>query len=308
MNSNGIFGSTTLDVVIGLAFVYLLLAIICTTINEWIAGVFNTRATTLAKAIEQLLDSQAGGNSPNTNWFLQQFYSHPLIAGLRKPNDPKSRPAYIAPRAFATAVMDIVTPQKPGVISFQDLQTGINNLPDGDVKTALLAVIQTCNENILQAQRNIESWYDDTMQRVSGWYKKKTQLWTVIIATLLALGANANTLQIAKTLWQSPTVRAQIVAQAGVQTSATQSTDLSRLGDVLGWANERPLSWTWPVWGNHFLGWFLSIVAISLGAPFWFDLLNRFMRVRNGGNAPEEAQASPPQTTQTAPQQKAAAG
>jgi hypothetical protein len=308
MNSNGLFGSTTLDVVIGLAFVYLLLAIICTTMNEWIAGVFNTRASTLSAAIGQLLDGQAGEkDSQNLNWFLQQFYSHPLIAGMSKPGLPKSRPAYIAPRAFATAVMDIVTRQKPGVVSFHDLETGINNLPDGDVKKSLLAVIQTCNSNILQAQRNIEAWYDDTMQRVSGWYKKKTQLWTVIIAALLTLSANANTLQIAKTLWQSPTVRAQLVAQAGNQASASQAGDLSRLGDVFGWGNEKPLPWTASAWGDHLLGWFLSIVAISMGAPFWFDLLSKFMRVRNGGDAPAEITAPKPQAPSSPPElQKAA--
>jgi hypothetical protein len=308
MNGNGLFGSTTLDVVIGLIFVYLLLAIICTNLNEWIAGIFNTRATTLRAAIGQLLESQAGhANSQDTNWFLQQFYNHPLISVLRKPGDADSHPAYIAPRAFATAVMDIVTPQKPGVINFQDLETGINNLPDGDVKTSLLAVTQTCNNNILQAQKNIEAWYDDTMQRVSGWYRKRTQLWTVIIATALTLCANANTIRITRTLWQSPTVRAQLVSQAANQSSASQNGDLSRLGDVVGWTNEGSIkTWTVSTWGDHALGWFLSIVAISLGAPFWFDLLNKFMRVRNGGDAPEETPAPNPKPPPSPESQKAA--
>jgi hypothetical protein len=41
----------------------------------------------------------------------------------------------------------------------------------------------------------------------------------------------------------------------------------------------------------HLLGWLLSIFAISLGAPFWFDLLNRFMNLRNAGRAPDEPRA-----------------
>ncbi|MGA2905406.1 MAG: hypothetical protein ABSD98_16385, partial [Candidatus Korobacteraceae bacterium] len=57
---NGLLGSSILEVVIGLIFVYLLLAIICTTVNEWVAGILQTRATTLKRAIVQLLDGQAG--------------------------------------------------------------------------------------------------------------------------------------------------------------------------------------------------------------------------------------------------------
>ncbi len=304
---NGLLGSSTLEVLIGLIFVYLLLAIICTTMNEWIAGVFKMRAGTLKHAIVQLLDQQGGTqDAADRNWFLQQFYAHPLIVGMSGPKTGEL-PAYLSARAFATAVMDIATPQKPGVITFDDLQTGINNLPAGDVKTTLLAVIQTSNNNLQQAQKNIEAWFNDTMDRVSGWYKRTTQIWTVIIAAVLVLSANADTLQIARTLWTDPTLRAELVEQAKSHTAptpgnsstssaanqpATQN-DLDELGQVVGWSHQPPA--TRGQWADHILGWLLSIVAVSLGAPFWFDLLNKFMRIRNGGDAPEETTASAPQ-------------
>ncbi|MGA2370402.1 MAG: hypothetical protein ACLPPV_15920 [Candidatus Korobacteraceae bacterium] len=310
---NGLLGSSTLEVLIGLIFVYLLLAIICTTMNEWIAGIFKTRSTTLKRAIVQLLDQQPETkDSPDRNWFLQQFYAHPLIAGMSGPKK-NELPAYLSARTFATAVMDIATPRKPGVITFADLETGINNLPAGDVKTTLLAVIQTSNNNLQQAQKDIEAWFNDTMDRVSGWYKRTTQIWTVIIAAVLVLCANADTLQIAKTLWTDPTLRAELVeqakaraaqAQAPAQTAdnanappaanqpATQN-ELDELGQVVGWSHQSVPA-TPGQWADHILGWILSIVAVSLGAPFWFDLLNKFMRIRNGGDAPEETIPSVP--------------
>jgi hypothetical protein len=297
--SNGLLGSSTLEVLIGLIFVYLLLAIICTTMNEWIAGIFKTRASTLKRAVVQLLDQQGGTkDSADSDWFLQQFYAHPLIAGMSGPRK-NELPAYLSARAFATAVLDIATPQKPGVITFADLETGINNLPDGDVKTTLLAVIQTSNKDLLQAQRNIEAWFNDTMDRVSGWYKRTTQIWTVIIAAVLVLCANADTLQIAKTLWTDPTARAELVEQAKIraaQTPANQpatQNDMNVLGKVVGWSHQS-VPHGKGEWADHILGWMLSIVAVSLGAPFWFDLLNKFMRIRNGGDAPEETTASAP--------------
>jgi len=93
MSSNGLFGSTILDVVLGLVFVYLLLAIICTTLNEWIAGIMKTRAGTLSSAIKQLLDGQSGDPaSQDLNWFLKQFYAHPLITGMNQPGKSDAHP------------------------------------------------------------------------------------------------------------------------------------------------------------------------------------------------------------------------
>ncbi len=324
MTGNGLFGSTTLDVAIGLIFVYLLLAIICTTTNEWIAGLLNTRANTLRNAIRQLLDGQAGQPQPTqVNWFLHQFYEHPLIAGMRRQDKKDAHPAYISARTFATTVMDIATRHKPGVIEFADLQAGIDALPDGDVKKALLSLIQNSNQNLAQAQKNIEAWYNDTMERVSGWYKRKTQLWTVIVATILVLCANADTVQITKTLWRDPTLRAQLVEQAKNRTTPPGQTsvsveytdknnplsptikpvskdELSTLGNVVGWSRQSVRA-SVGEWADRILGWFLTIVAVSLGAPFWFDLLNKFMRVRNGGDAPEEMPTAPQKPQPPAP-------
>ena len=297
MSGNGFFGSTILDVIIGLLFVYLLLAILCTTVNEWIAGIFKTRAATLASAIRQLLDSQSGPASTDMDWFLKQFYGHPLIAGMKPSRGDRPHPAYLPSRAFATAIVDIVTPQNSGSVSFTDLESGINKLPDGDVKKALLALIHTAQGDFLTAQKNIETWFDDTMDRVSGWYKRRTQLWTALVALLLTVGTNADTVKIAGTLWRTPTRREQFLESARnpVQPAATVSTSqLDALGQVLGWTSAdrlpqavTPADWA-SFWFRRLIGWVLTIVAVSLGAPFWFDLLNMFMRIRNGGDSPKD--------------------
>jgi hypothetical protein len=39
-------------------------------------------------------------------------------------------------------------------------------------------------------------------------------------------------------------------------------------------------------------GWFLSGIAIAMGAPFWFDLLGRLMNVRNTGSKPRTRDGS----------------
>jgi hypothetical protein len=41
-------------------------------------------------------------------------------------------------------------------------------------------------------------------------------------------------------------------------------------------------------------GWLLTALAGSLGAPFWFDTLNRFINIRGNGRAPEEGDPTNP--------------
>jgi hypothetical protein len=342
MNGNGLFNSITLDVMIGLVFVYLLLAILCTTVNEWLAGLMKLRSKNLAAAIKQLLDSQSGPGG-DAGWFLKKFYEHPLIAGMLKPGmtGAAAHPSYLPSRTFATTVMDIVTAQKPGKIEFADLETGIKALPDGDVKKALLALIQNSG-NLDQAQKNIETWFDDTMDRASGWFKRRTQVVTVLVAIFLTGLTNADTINIVRTLWKNPTQRALLVKQAEKRVAEAKKEDsstsedvaveykdknsplkptkianpskkpskdeLDALGGVLGWPEKCPASESQAKdaqpkdnqpkdckekevnWGNRLLGWFLTVIAVSLGAPFWFDILNKFINIRDAGKKPKTSE------------------
>ena len=53
------FGSTALEVAIGLILIYLVLSLICTVINEWISGILNMRATMLKRGVCNLLNDPA---------------------------------------------------------------------------------------------------------------------------------------------------------------------------------------------------------------------------------------------------------
>jgi hypothetical protein len=48
-------------------------------------------------------------------------------------------------------------------------------------------------------------------------------------------------------------------------------------------------------------GWSLTIVAVSMGAPFWFDFLNKLMNVRNAGKKPEKGETQPQTRAEPAP-------
>jgi hypothetical protein len=199
-------------------------------------------------------------------------------------------PSYIPARSFVTAVMDITTSDVKGSMTFTDLENGIKRLPEGDVKTALLALIQNANGDLVAAQRSIEGWFNDAMERASGWYKRKTQVWTVIIAAVVTLAVNADTLNIAHYLWVEPALRGALVAQSSAPASAVE---INQLGQLMGWTSAVFTNSDAGAWLARLIGWLMTIVAVSMGAPFWFDSLNKFVNVRNGGRPPSEAQQTP---------------
>jgi hypothetical protein len=82
------FNSTVLDVAIGLAFVYLLLGLMCTTVNEWIAGMLKRRAKNLEEGIRRLLAAPADGTQSLRTSDLKD--PGKLLLQLKTPTDPLS--------------------------------------------------------------------------------------------------------------------------------------------------------------------------------------------------------------------------
>src|SRR5688572_1665809 len=82
----------SIEVLIGLALVYLLLALIVTAFTEWFSSLFRYRARNLRTAVQQMLDGPAG--TANT----QRFFSHPRIVALSEGIKP---PSYVPAKAFA---------------------------------------------------------------------------------------------------------------------------------------------------------------------------------------------------------------
>jgi len=168
------------------------------------------------------------------------------------------------------------------------------------------------------AKQSIGQWYDDAMDRVTGAYKRWTQLVLFILGLLVAGVAGVDTIEIAKALQANPALRAATVQAAqkwaGQQLAeplatvgkngAPQSNDMLKKqlsaaqGTLAGlniplspWSQEPPGS-SLPDWlSNHIAGFLLTALAASLGAPFWFDLLNKFVSLRTG-TKPEPQKAA----------------
>ena len=206
----------------------------------------------------------------------------------------------IAARGAATDVISS-DPNSP-VISLATIRLNIANIGNPAVQRTLLLAIDSAQGDLNKAQATIEAWYDSSMDRVSGWYRRSTQWIIFWIGLAVAVGLNVNTITIADYLYRHDAVRASIVARAQTAVSDTTllnrsyqdvQTGLDTLGLPLGWSkgwgalrSERSAqqSGKFAIWNDLFapiLGWLLTAFAATMGAPFWFDLLNKVMVIRS---------------------------
>jgi hypothetical protein len=261
---NGFLGSAILEAAIGASLIYFILAIFCTTVNEWLARLVNARACNLRSAIGELLNHQdVAQNMAEGKSFLDAFYAHPLIGGLMRNGE---HPPYLPVRTFSNVLIDLATSHVQGPVTFADLETGIGNLPAGSVRTSLLALIQNTGRDLARAQASFDNWFNDAMKRASGWYQRRAQFWNAVIATGITVSLNADTLNMLHRFWAEPALRLQP-------------------GKVLGWDAAMFHTDLWG-WFARMLGWGLTIAAVSLGSPFWYDVLKKFSDFRSSARAP----------------------
>ena len=370
-----------LDVAIGVIFVYLLLSLIASAAAEVWESKWRMRAVFLERGLIELLrDKDLVAklyNHPLINGLYQGTYG-----------DAKTKPklpTYIPTRSFALAIMDLLlsstgttpaaTPSDTPAAVLANratldtkavaMQALPVNPPPGNANAAAAApankdpLIDQARHAVVvltnaaagdaeQARKNIEDWYNAGMDRVSGWYKRRTQWFLFGIGLVVAVVMNVDSIRVVTALSTDKPKRDAIVgiatayqkantgspatatdtagaakspvADAEKQTSAALG-ELNNLGLPIGWKNygcslcentsetvttkdsSKSIWWKscpsptrlsfsqigekihyshWlRCWLLVFVGWLITALAVSLGAPFWFDMLNKIIVVRS---------------------------
>ncbi len=223
----------------------------------------------------------------------------------------RSRPSYLPPRALSLAIAETLAlhatppPQaaaKPGETAPDG---AANDTPWARTDAEILAAVQQVvkrfpvshHREVLQKaavnahgelegfRRQVERAFDDSMERASGWYKRKAQLVLAILAAIFAIGMNVDSVRIATHLYNDEAVRTAVVDQVETgdpQDAADAVSEIDQLQLPVGWgADNRPSGVGG--WIGALAGWLVTIAALNLGAPFWFDLLSRLSRQRGVG-------------------------
>lgn len=285
--------SAVVEVVIGVSFLFAILSLVASGINELISSIFALRAKNLLKGVEHLLANPADAGA---------IMKHPIMQSLYRAS---RGPSYIPADKFALALLDTKVKPAVGVVADQAaaVTSAIQQLPDGRVKDTLDVLWRDAKHDATRFRKGVEGWFNDTMERVSGWYRRLVQAILLGIAVLLAVGLNVNTLTVAQRLWSDAPLRGAVVAQAreaapppaadkqGVEAALTNvESGLKTIGGLslpVGW--DKAVRPRWSSWYYAVAGWVLTALAISMGAPFWFDLLGRVARLRSSGARPQDA-------------------
>jgi hypothetical protein len=367
--------SVVLDIVIGLVFIYLLYSLLATIIQEIIASYFGFRAKILERAVFRMLEDEnkfasrfkrvlylfkKSGNGGELNSTSYEYYKHPLIQFLGE-SDNHGKPSYINKQTFSKVMVDLLRGKdvKPGDDVKALIQIALDNKKtnwgEAQINEQTLSYLKSiwadAEGDIVKFRNHLETWFDETMDRASGWYKKHTQFILFFVGLAIAIVFNVDTIKLVNKLEKDPKLREQIVQQADAfikdhpnldddlmkqkidykravevreenDSSKNNYSSGSYLKDSLELAKSQflmarrdtlinraetllkndisnvhhaiGLEWeTYECTTHYFvcilkslLGWIITALALSLGAPFWFDLLNKLMKLRGSVATP----------------------
>ncbi|MBD1813030.1 hypothetical protein NDA07_25665 [Microcoleus vaginatus DQ-U2] len=204
---------------------------------------------------------------------------------------------------------------------YQQIQETLDTMPES-LKRSLYILAQRAEkgggdtqEQLQRFQKEIEIWFDQSMQRASGVYKRNARGVAILLGTAISVAANADTINIINRLSKDSMLRSNVnlYAQQLVANNAkTKSNNLTSLTKVqhdvdraldqvalpFGWSEQNSLerdkqgNLLWSALIIKLFGWILSGVAISMGAAFWFEALNKIINIRNSGKKPPSSTES----------------
>lgn len=315
--------NAALDVAIGLVFIYAIYSLLATTITELVASIFSLRGVDLRKGISRMLDdcsprkpllskirlkkNESPCDQPEVVKLSGEFLKQPEIVYLSKRESKP--PSYIKSKTFAKGFVNALF-EKHGTKDLQEIKKKLQN-SNSLTNKFILNLINEANDDILIFKSLAEDWFNETMERVSGWYKKRIQIITVFVGLIMSFSMSIDTIAIGQKLSQDKKTRLAMVEVASkyadgfvfadslsndnlekinqlnnkvdsllvqVQNSNTIM-EISRPDNFGLWDDDNNVkeSWLW------IAGCFLTAIALSVGAPFWFDLLSRLINLRGAG-------------------------
>lgn len=127
------------------------------------------------------------------------------------------------------------------------------------LKQTMYAILNSMPQTIWQKENelelirhNIEEWFDSNMERLTGWYKRRSQIAIFSISLVLALLGNVDTINLVHRLWDEPALResvlsniSQVFSNLGTISSASTTEQLLTLQQDLSTIN-LPIGWTGP--------------------------------------------------------------
>jgi hypothetical protein len=198
------------DVAVSVLAVVLMFSLAASAINEIIAdNLTNLRGHMLAKAIGKLLETKPAMAGRSAEECARAFFAHPDL----KPLMNRGRlPSAIEPRRFAVTALELFGEREALEAEARRTIEGLRDqalaLVGPAAGGATEAEIRRAIERIASGSASLldkldlrvdalEREFNEAMDRVSGWYLRRTKIMLFLIGLFLAVGANVDILRYA---------------------------------------------------------------------------------------------------------------
>jgi len=311
------FSSVIIDVAIGLIFCFLTVSLVASAVLEALSSVMTWRSKDLRQGIQQMV------NDAGFTGLALDLYQHAAInprgsltgAALEQSSDAVDLarpPAYIASAQFAAALMDILglsTAGQPTAV----LQASVDaklQVANPQIHALVSGIVQRAGGDLTVIKTELAAWFDNAMDRLSGAYKRKTQLVSFLVALILSATLNIDSIRLAHELWNHPALTEGLKLPPEVAPPAPNDGSAAPVTGTKAGANAQagermigvldkhlPVGWPAEVasplqdpshWFAMLFGWLITAVAALFGAPFWFDTLQSIVRLKGAGPSPAE--------------------
>jgi hypothetical protein len=320
-----------LDVAVGLSYTFLAVSLLCSATREAIASLFQTRAKVLLDGVLTLLHEPAGkprvrGVVASLKRLLRmddgfgldklgaqsltaEVMRHPLILGMAQRG---RMPSYIPSAIFARAFVSTLT-AKYG--KGQTAAILLNKVGNEGLTRTLLAIMGEGPDDVAALENAVKLWYDTVMERISGWYKRRSQFVLFLVGLFYAVVMNIDALQLSQRLWMDAALSASLVQKAELAkppVAPAQATDAATALEQTKLAKAQaqqlqtlPIGWPSTRFDNSsgtglavallfaLVGWVATAFAASLGSPFWFEGIGWLLALRGTGAKPADTTTSP---------------
>ncbi len=287
-----------LSIIIGIVFVLLLFSMLTSAVVEVYHAANSSRGKNLRETLEIMLGKDVS----------DKFYEHSYFRQLSSASKPRSSlklPIWVEKGTFSSILADVLTPRNSNL----SIPERINLVENGDLRKVLDFLWRQSSGDVATFQKKVEAWFDDVMARAKDWFGDSTKWRLFFFGTLLAAVLNADTIQIYQSLSANAALRDEIVnaaekfsnsadtarirainapprdsATANANYQAIKATYIETIQSPLGlgWGQSKPANW-WE-WLSKIAGWLLTGVAVTMGAPFWFEMLRKLLALKGSSS------------------------
>ncbi|MDN5201168.1 hypothetical protein QQ008_07340 [Fulvivirgaceae bacterium BMA10] len=251
-----------LDLFIAIILIYFLLSTVCSGILEWFYQLFKKRNKILQKTILEYFYQPYDDNS---SWG-KAIYGHPQIQALKK-RPGSVGPSYIPAQVFASVILDLVSvkvsPTEGAAtdagsassdLKLTRFEKGISLIENHTRVKSLFRSFLASSNSFEELRSAIENWYDNYMDRVSGWFKRESKIYLFFIALPLAVLGNVNTIRLVDYYAKNEEERGKLVSLASTVVSDSPDSAIinidrslaaiamiDTLGMPIGWKSKKEI-------------------------------------------------------------------